>query len=160
MAKKPKSDTTAGLLAKARESDRTGATAPRDVPGVEALDDIGLSIYDGLYRARADWPLSDLMLASEAAYAAQTIRRLKMSIMPGCEIVSTAAGGLKVHPAIESIRSQQRHFADLLRALGIRLRDGRAKNVPVAKPADHLPGPGDADAPALPSFTDWLATIQ
>ncbi|WP_263387686.1 hypothetical protein [Ruegeria marisflavi] len=159
MAKKPKSDTVTGALAAARESDRTAATGPRDIVGVEALDHVGLAVYDGLFRARTDWPLSDLLLACEAAYAAQTIRRLKMSIMPGTEVLRTRTGTVRVHPALEAIRSQQRHFADLLRAMGLRLRDGNQKNVPTPRPANHLPGP-TADATAGPSFNDWLASVD
>lgn len=160
MAKKPKSDTTAGALAAARESDRTGATAPRDVPGADQLDVHGLRVYDLLFRARADWPIADLMLAVEAASTAQTIRRLRQfTSLPGCEVLVSSTGVAKLNPAITAIAEHQRQLAGLLRDLGIRLRDGQAKNVPVAKPADHLPGP-TADATAGPSFTDWLASVD
>ena len=54
-SRQSRSDSTARQIKAANEVDLSTGTAPRDVPGAEALSAYGMSAYDALFRSREGW---------------------------------------------------------------------------------------------------------
>lgn len=122
MSRKPRNDSTSQQIAAAQHSDRTAATAPRDIQGVELLGSYGLQAYDQLYRSRAEWVVADLVLISQAAKCSELIAEFQASILPGMAVLhNPKTGAVKIHPAISAITEQQRLLSNMSRDAGLRL---------------------------------------
>ncbi|MEY8117803.1 hypothetical protein AB9F26_05960 [Falsihalocynthiibacter sp. BN13B15] len=157
MARKTRSDTVSGKLAAAQAPDLTARTAPQDVTGYSELTPYGITVYQALYRSRAEWNYSDLALIVQAGQVAQTIRSLNKSISPpDCLIIENPRTGIiKAHPAIAIIGQQRTLFANLLRAASLRLKDAQNRHnfAPHAQP--HVASPL-TNAPPVETFESWM----